>query len=354
MQIWYWAAHSGVFIVASLFNTSDIKTMQKRQFLIGAGALAGSLTLPHAMAQSAAWPSKPLRMIVPFAAGVSPDVVARIFADRLSQVLGQPIVVDNRPGAGGIIGAEAAAAAAPDGYTLFFSVKAVMAIAPHVFPKAKFHPVNDFRAVSQVLTLPHIITASPNAPFSTMRELVEQARQKPGQFDFGSLGVGSQPHVAMEAWARQLGIKLTHIPYKTTPAADVMAGVVSLYVEASTTAIPSIKAGKVKALAVSGATRLPSLPDVPTVTEFQRGLDDGGIVGSTWHGLFVPKGTPDEIVARLSRETVRIAKLPEVQERLVGLGATPTGTTVQELTAVVTQDYAYWGKTVRELGVTAE
>ncbi|MBC7939974.1 MAG: tripartite tricarboxylate transporter substrate binding protein, partial [Chitinophagaceae bacterium] len=246
-----------------------------------------------------------------------------------------------------------AAASAADGYNLFFSVKAVMAIAPHVFPKARFNAIDDFRPLSQVLTLPHIITAAPAAPFNNPQQLVQEARKRPGQIDFGSLGVGSQPHVAMEAWARRLDIKLTHIPYKTTPAPDVMAGVVSLYVEASTTAIPSIKAGKIKALAVSGSARLLNLPDVPTVTEYQSGLDDAGVIGSTWHALFVPRGTPEDIVLRLSQETVRITQMPDVQERLRGLGATPTGTSAAEMSAVLANDHGVWGRLVRELRVQA-
>ena len=233
--------------------------MKRRNLLTGATGLAASISLP-AWSQSGPYPNRPIKVIVPYAAGISPDIVARVIADKLGQALGQPVLIDNRAGAGGMIGAEAAAAMPADGYNLFYTVKGVMAIAPHLYPNAKYNPLRDFKAVTQVLIVPHIITATPNAPFNTMAELVTYARANPGKIDYASAGVGSQPHVALEAWARRMGIKLTHIPYKTNPSPDVMSGVVSLYLEASTTAIPSIQGKRIKALVVSGAERIPLSP----------------------------------------------------------------------------------------------
>ena len=331
--------------------------MKRRQALGTLGALtlitAALAAAPTASAQ-APYPNKPIRIIVPYPAGISPDVVARLIGDRLSQALGQPVLVDNRVGAGGLIGAEAAAIAPADGYNLFFTVKGVMAIVPHLYPNAKFSPLRDFKAVTQILIVPHILTAAPNVPYNTVAELVEYAKRNPGKVDYASPGVGSQSHVALEAWANRWGVKLNHVPYKSNPAPDVMSGVVSLSVEASTTAIPSLQAGKIKALGISGAERNAALPNVPTMTEAGANLDPNGVIGNSWHGIFTPTGTPDAIIARLNTELVKIVKLPEIQARLRQLGLTPTGTPAAELTAALANDHAYWGKLVQDLGVKLE
>jgi tripartite-type tricarboxylate transporter receptor subunit TctC len=328
--------------------------MKRRNLLTATTGIAAALALPTSWAQSGAYPNRPIKMIVPFAAGISPDVVARLIGDRLGQALGQPVIIDNKPGAGGMIGAEAAAIAPADGYNLFFAVKAVMAIAPNVYPNVKYNPMKDFKGVAQILLVPHILTAAPNTPFNNMKELVDYAKKNPGKIDFASLGVGSQPHVAMEAWAARLGIKLNHVPYKTNPSPDVMSGVVSLSVEASTTAIPLIKAGKVKGLATSGADRIPALPDLPTMSEFGADLDRNGVIGNSWHGVFTPTGTPDAVVSKLSAEIIKIVKMPDIQERLRSLGLTPTGMPAGTLTSDVATDYAYWGNLVKELNVKVE
>lgn len=329
----------------------------KRRTLLTAtvtAAATSALTMPAALAQTGPYPNRPIRLIVPFPAGVSPDVVARLIGDRLSNAMGQPVIVDNRPGAGGMIGALAAAATPADGYTLFYSVKASHTIAPNVYRDPKYNPPRDFKAVSQLLLVPHVLTATPKAPYNTMKELVEYAKKNPGKIDFASLGVGSQPHVALEAWSQRLGIKLNHVPYKTNPSPDVMSGVVSLSVEASTTAIPLIKAGKVKALGISGAQRIPNLPDVPTMTEFDANLDVNGVIGSSWHGIFTPTGTPNDVIARLNTEIVKIVKMPEIQSRMLDLGLTPTGTTAAALDAVAIADYAFWNKVINDLNIKVE
>jgi tripartite-type tricarboxylate transporter receptor subunit TctC len=328
--------------------------MKRRSLITYATGLAASIALPSVQAQVAGYPNKPIKIIVPYAAGISPDVVARVIADKLSQALGQPVIIDNRAGAGGMIGAEAAVATPADGYNLLFAVKAVMAIAPHLYLNAKYRPLTDFKSISQILVVPHVLTATPNAPYNTMAEMVEYAKRNPGKIDYASLGVGSQPHVALEAWARRLGIQLTHVPYKSNPAPDVMSGVVSLSLEASTTAIPSIQAQRVKALAISGAERIPSLSNVPTMTEFNPSLDPNGVIGNSWHGLFAPAGTPDDIVNRLNVELVKVVRTDDVQARLRTLGLTPTGTAPTVLAAGMASDYAYWGKLINELGIKVE
>ena len=328
--------------------------MKRRTLLSGSVGLAAATLLTQAGAQSSSYPNKPIKMIVPYPVGISPDVVARMIAEKLGQALGQPVIIDNRAGAGGMLGAEIAATTPADGYNLFFAVKAVMAIAPNVYPNVKYNPMRDFKGVGQILLVPHILTATPNAPYNNMKELVEYAKRNPSKIDFASLGVGSQPHVAVEAWASKLGIKLTHIPYKTNPSPDVMSGVVSLSLEASTTAIPLIKGGKIKALAISGAERIPAMPEIPTMTEFGANLDANGVIGSSWHGIFTPTGTPDEIVSRLSAEIIKIVKTPEIQGKLKALGLTPTGMPGSVLTADVATDYAFWGGLIKDLGVKVE
>jgi len=328
--------------------------IKRRTLLSATAAAASSLLLPAALSQTPAYPNKPIKMIVPYAAGISPDIVARLIGNKLSIALGQPIIIDNRPGAGGMIGAEFSAAAPGDGYNLFFTVKGVMAIAPHLYPNAKYNAMKDFKAVSQILLVPHIITATPNAPYNTLKEMVEYAKKNPGKINFASAGVGSQPHVALEAWAKRMGIKLNHIPYKSNPGPDVMSGVVDIYLEASTTAIPSIQAGKIKALAVSGSERIPTLPNVPTVTEFGGNLDPNGVIGNSWHGIFTPISTPDDIVNKLNAEIIKVVNMPDIQARLKSLGLTPTGTNAATLSNGAASDFAYWGALIKELGITVE
>lgn len=322
--------------------------MQRRIFMTSVAAAAASasgLVQAQSGGTEGSYPEKPIRIIVPFAAGISPDVVARIVGDKLSQAWKQPVIVDNKPGAAGIIGAQAAAASPADGYTLFLAVTSVMAINPHVYTKPKYG-LDDFKPVAELLTVPYVLTASPNAPFSTLKQLVEYARQNPGKLDYASLGVGSQPHVVMEVWQKKLGIKLQHIPYKSSPAADLIAGMVSLYLDPSTTAIPLIRGNKVKAIAASGPTRISSLPEVPTASEYLAGLES-----TAWQGVFVPKGTPDGIVNKLSAQFERIVQLPDVHAKLVDYGLEPTGRNAATFASRVDSDYALWGSVVRSFDI---
>ncbi len=328
--------------------------MKRRNALLAAAALAASMTTCAAWGQ-ANWPDRPIRIILPYAAGVSPDIVARLVAERLGPVLGKPVLIDNRPGAGGMIGAEVAATMPPDGYNLLFTVKGVMAIVPHVYQKtAKFNPLKDFKAVTEILQVPHLIVATNKAPFNSMKELVEYAKKNPNKINYASNGTGSHPHVGMETLASKLGIQLTHVPYKTAPGPDVIAGVVDLFFEASTTAIPSIKGGRIKALATSGPERIPALPDLPTLTEFRSDLDPNGATGNSWHAIFAPAATPDAIVTRLNTEIVKIVKTQDMQNRLRDFGLTPTGTSAEALSKELASNYEYWGKIVRDLGVKVE
>ncbi len=319
--------------------------MKRRTLVHSAGALA-LLAATHSFGQSQAYPSKPIKIVVPFPAGTSPDTLARLLADKLSQAWGQPVLVDNRAGAAGGIGAEAVAGSPADGYTILYTVSSVMEINPHVYATLRYNPLTDFMAVAQVVTVPYVLCATPAAPFNTLSELVEYAKRNPGKIDYASYGVGSQTQVAVEIWAKQLGIKLNHIPYASNPSADLMSGVVSLLLEPSTTAIPLIKGNKVKAIAVSSEQRIASLPNVPSASEFMRGIET-----ISWHGLFVPKATPPGVVAKLNTEMVRILALPDVRARLADLGLFPAGGSAADLIAKLAAGHASWGRAIKELNI---
>ena len=303
---------------------------------LGAAAFASSAAPLFAQGK---WPEKPIKLIVPFAAGVSPDVVGRIISEPLGRALGQPIVIDNRAGASGIIGAEAAAKSPGDGYTLFITVNSIMGINPNVYTKLPYDTFRDFAPVTQVVLVPYVLITGPNQPDKSLKDLLARAKAKAGSIEYGSLGIGSGPHVVMEMMNNMAGIQMVHLPYKGSPLADVMAGQVPLAFEPATTAIPLVKSGKLRALAITSKVRNPSLPDVPAVTELLPGYDGDG-----WQGIYVPAATPKDIVERLNTEIVKVLRQPDVKNRLVELGLQPVGNSVEEFTRVTRADFEKWGK----------
>lgn len=324
--------------------------MGRRSFVLGMGATA-ALGAANVFAADP-YPTKAIKVVVPFPPGANVDVVARIFTDKLAKAIGQPVVVENRPGAGGALGWDTVMQRPADGYNLFYSVRSIMGITPHVYPKSKLDPVKDFTAVSQICTLPHVLIASPNAPFTNMKELVDYARKNPGKLDYASLGVGSHPHIAVEYWARQLDLKINHIPYTGNPAIDVMAGTVSVFLEGSGTAVPRVQSGGVKALAVTGGSRIAALPNVGTINEYKAGLDEDGVIGSTWHGFFAKRGTPDSFVLELNKQLAKIAQDSDTVKRLTEFAAVGTGTTTEALNIAIAKDYDFFGKIVRNLNIS--
>ena len=303
---------------------------------LGAAAFASAAAPLFAQGK---WPEKPIKLIVPFAAGVSPDVVARIISEPLGRALGQPIVIDNRAGASGIIGAEAAAKSPGDGYTLFITVNSIMGINPNVYTKLPYDTFRDFAPVTQVALVPYVLITGPNQPDKSLKDLLARAKAKAGSIEYGSLGIGSGPHVVMEMMNNMAGIQMVHLPYKGSPLADVMAGQVPLAFEPATTAIPLVKSGKLRALAITSNKRNPSLPDVPAVAELLPGYDGDG-----WQGIYVPAATPKDIVERLNAEIVKVLRQPDVKNRLVELGLQPVGNSVEEFTRVTRADFEKWGK----------
>jgi tripartite-type tricarboxylate transporter receptor subunit TctC len=279
-----------------------------RALPLAAAALASCL----AAAQDA-WPGKPVRLILPFPPGGGTDILGRLIAERLTAGLGQPVVTENRGGAGGNVGAEAAARSAPDGYTIVL-VAPSLAISPSLYSKLNYDPVKDFAPVSLVATVPNVMITHPSVPASTLGEFIKLAKTKPGGMNFGSGGSGTSNHLACELFNIVAGVRLVHIPYKGVNLAmqDVLSGQIHFVVIGVPAAAPHIKAGRLRALALVAPQRSAALPDIPTVAE--AGLRDFEV--TTWYGILAPAGTPWPIVARLNAEIVRIMHAPEVKDRL--------------------------------------
>ncbi len=315
------------------------------RFLIAACLLAAA---PQAFAQ--AWPDKPIRLIVNFGTGGAPDMVARLYAPRLSEALGQPVVVENRAGAGGNIGVEAVARSAADGYTLLSSASSSFVIGPHIYTKLAFDPVKDIVPVAAAALTPMYLVVRPGLPAATVAELVAHARANPGKLNYGSAGAGTLPHAAAEMLLRTAGIRATHVPYKGSGAAlAALLGDQVDFVFDPGVAIPQVKAGKVRLLAVGSAARSPGFQDTPTLREAGADMTAVSVVG-----LFAPAGTPAEIVARLNRELARIMQAPESRAALSAMAAEGITASPQEFAAQLTRDRERFGVIVREAGIRAE
>ncbi len=306
------------------------------------------VTAATAFAQS--YPSKAVRIIVPFPAGGGVDSVARTVAQKLSENIGQPVIIDNRGGAGGSIGTEAVARSAPDGYTLLFTTHG-HTIQPSL-QKVPWDPVRDFSPVIQVLTFSFLITVHPSVPANSLKELIDYAKVNPGKLSYGSSGTGGPIHFAVEMFKSMAGVDIIHVPYKGNGplTTALITGEVQMSMDAMGVSLPQMRAGKLRGLAVSGPKRWPPLPDMPTIAEAAiPGFDHLG-----WHGIVAPTGTPKETVAYLNRELVKVLSSREVRERIMGLGYDPTTTTVDEFADIIKRDQARYLKVIKESGIRAE
>ena len=314
--------------------------------------LAGLLTtLGLALAPLAhadAWPSKPIKLIVAFPPGGASDAVGRIYAEKLSEALKQPVIVDNKPGAGTAIAAEAAAKAAPDGYTLSLAPTGQLTVLPHLNKKIPYDPFRDFAPVSIVASVPYVLAASAATPANSVKDLIAAAKKAPGTLSYSSCGNGTLCHLSGELFKSLTHTDLLHVPYKgSAPAVTaLLGGEVNLAFDTLTVLAPQIKAGKVKGLAISGKARSALIPNVPSATE--AGLAQFDV--TSWFGVVVPAATPKEIITRLNQELVRIAKLPEVKERLANQGMEPVHTTPEAFAKAIRDDSARWGKVVQSSG----
>ena len=315
--------------------------------------LVSALILPAAISKAEAqtWPTKPLRAIVPIAAGSVLDIVPRIVFEQLSTQLGQSIIVENRPGAGGTIGSGYVAKAAPDGYTILVNSSA-HTIAPARYANLGYDPARAFVAVAPLGVSPFVLVTSPAKGFGTARDLVAAAKAKPGAFNFSSPGVGTASHLSAERFRLSAGVRATHVPFKGGVEAmtEVMAGRIDFFFVALGAALPHIRDGKLSALAVNGTTRSAALPEVPTVRE--AGFADAEY--PTWFVLFLPAGTPREIVDRLHRETLKALQEPKVREKLAALGMDPMAMTPQELDAYVEKEIVSDAALVKAIGLKPE
>jgi tripartite-type tricarboxylate transporter receptor subunit TctC len=311
-------------------------------FLVASLFLLGSL---HAQS----YPTKPLRMIVPFPAGGGSDTMGRALARKLEERLGQRVVVDNRVGAAGSIGANLAAKSAPDGYTILLGSTSELTQYPNVNPKIPYDPTRDFAPISLIGTVPLVLVVHPSLPVKSVKELIALAKKRPGEIFFGSAGYGATTHLAVEMFILKTGVKITHVPYKGSnfATADLVAGNIQMAIPTMPSAFPFIGANRLRVLAVSTAKRTPLLPDVPS-------LQEAGVKGydtELWAGLLAPAGTPGPILARLHAETVQALKSADVKKVLASRGAVPKSSTPEEFAAFMKSELAKWATVVKEANV---
>ncbi|MEN9313856.1 MAG: hypothetical protein RJA99_1423 [Pseudomonadota bacterium] len=339
-------------------GTREVRTARRRGLrhllatALGAAAPSALLTRPttaEAQSTPGAWPNRPIRLIHPWAAGGGGDIMARLLAEKMRAELGQPVLVENRPGAGGNVGAELAARQAPDGYTIMTTAGG-FAIAPSLYRTLSFDPVKDFVPVTKMATAPLLVLVRADSPLRTMADLVALAKREPKTVTFGSFGNGSPSHLIGEAINRLAGVTMTHVPYTGGGAAnDLQGGSLTTAILDALSMTPQVKAGKLRALALNGPNRLPTLPDVPTLTETGIPFE---LVG--WHAMFAPAGTPREIVERLNRVVNQIVAQPEVRGRILELGAFPVQppTTPEQWGTMFRDDVRNWAEVVRWSGAS--
>lgn len=329
-------------------------SFRTRRTLVGAAVLGTALSALPALGQAQqAWPNKPIRLIVGFAPGGGTDIVARALAPRMSEILGTTIVIENRSGASGTIGADVVAKSAPDGYTLLMGHSNSNAIAPFVLPKVPYDAATDFSPITYIGYVPNVLVTHPSVPAKTVKELIDIAKKKPGGFTFASSGIGSTQHVAGELFERIAGIHLVHIPYRGSGQAvqDLLAGNVNMNFDTMPPVLPHIRSGGLRALAISTPQRLPQLPDVPTFTEVGiKGFDV-----TNWYSVMGPKGLPKDVVDKVNAAVLQSMNDPKVRTTLEAQGVQfGTFRTPEEFNRFIQAELAKYRKMIPELGIKAE
>ena len=326
-----------------------------RMALLALGACAATSTAPALAAQAQnpveAFPNRPIRIVIGFTSGGQPSIVARILSAKLSEVLGQQVIVDNRPGAGGTIGTKIVADATPDGYTLL-SASPSHVIQPAIYAKLPYDTRRDFSGITTTATASYMLVVTTSLPVKSVNDLIALARAKPGQLNFGSAGSGSATHFAAELFKMSAQIAVVHVPYKGIPEAltDVVGGRVQFIMTPPSTLVALLKDGKLRALAVTGKARIRSYPDLPTVAE--SGVPD--FQWETWAGVFAPSKTPRAIIEKLNREITGVLRMPDVQQRLLALEADPAPCTPAELDALVAREIVKMAELARKAGITPQ
>lgn len=306
----------------------------------------------HPAAAQAPYPSRPVRIIVPFPPGGPADVLARLVGDRLAQVLGKPFVVENKAGAGGNIGMEQGARAAPDGYTLTLAPVGNLTVAPALYEKLPYDPVKDFAPITVLASVPNVLIVHPSVPARTVAELVALAKAKPGSLNYASPGNGSIPHLAGELFKRMAGVDIVHVPFNgVAPATNaVLSGEVQMFFAQSSSALAQWRAGKVVALGVATPERIAAAPDLPTVAE--QGFPD--FAATSWYALVAPAGTPPPVIERLHAEIVRVLRESDVRQKIESLGADPVGNTPAEFAAMQRAETVRWTRVAKDANIHAD
>jgi len=306
--------------------------------------------LPAVHAQN--YPNRPIRIIAQFTPGTSTDILARVIGGKLTETWGRQVVVDNRPGAGGVVGTEIGAKAAPDGYTLTMAVSSAFGINPTLYAKLPYDAIRDFAPITNIALTPQTLVANASFAAKSVKELVALAKGKPRQVNYASLGSGSTSHLTMEMFRSAAGIQLNHIPYKGSPAAhaELFSGQIPIMFDAIPAVLPHVRSGRLRGLGIGAAKRSPFLPDVPTIAE--SGYPEFEAVG--WIGIAAPARTPAPVLDKLNTEIVRIINTPEMKERLATLAFTPVGDTREQFARFIKAEIAKWGKAVKESGAKAE
>jgi len=314
-------------------------------------AVALTLCVTSLLAPAQPFPSRPVRIIVGFPPGGGTDIVARTLSPRLSEALGQPVVIDNRGGASGLVATELAAKSAPDGYTLFMGTLGNLSVNPLLFPKIPFDVARDFAPVTQVVSVTFMLYVHPSLPVKTVRQLIVLAKERAGQLNYASSGSGGAPHLAAELFNSLAGVKLVHIPYKGSGPSftDLLSGQVPITFTTLTQGLQYVKSNRLRAVATLGPARTPVLPDVPTVSETLPGYE---VVN--WFGLVVPVMTSRDVVARLHDDFIKVLQTPEVKEKLVAQGTDPVGSTPEEFGAFMKAETAKWARVIREANIRAD
>jgi tripartite-type tricarboxylate transporter receptor subunit TctC len=321
-------------------------------YATGCSALLVAALLSSAAASARSWPAKPVRFIVPFPPGGSTDVLGRIVAVKLTEALGQQVIVDNRGGAGGIIGTDIVVKSPPDGYTLLMTASAPIAINVTLMKNVPYDPLKDLAPVGRIGSTPLVLVIHPSVPARSVKELIALLRARPNDFTYASAGSGTPQHLSAELFKTLANVKMRHVPYKGSGPAmiDVISGQIPITFEVFITALPYVKSGRLRALAQTGSTRSPHLPDVPTIGE--TGVP--GYESAGWYGVLAPAGTPAAIVGRLHADMARIMSGAEMQQRMAELGADPARETPEQVGAFIRAEIVKWAKVIRDSGATAD
>jgi len=321
--------------------------------LIMSACIAPTITLAAVATEDPAkYPSKAIRFVVPFPPGGGNDTIARLVGQQMAASMGQQVLIDNRPGAAGALGAQVAASAPADGYTIFLAGVGSHGLNPNLRKKLPYDPIKDFDAISLIASAPLLVVVHPSLPVKNVKELIALAKAKPGVINYASNGAGGSSHMAVELFDMVAGTRMTHVPYKGLAPAltELLSGEVQVMFSSAVAMLPQVKAGKLRAIAMTGAKRSPAIPDVPTVAE--SGLK--GYETGSWYGVVAPAGTPRYAIDKLSSEVIRITKSPAVTNKLVDEAVIPVGSTPAEFTAYIKSEIARWGKVIKQAGLKIE